>query len=450
MPSMPHSPPRRSPPPWLLVLLYALLGVAPLIIAAALHGRERDVQGELAVGAGLVALAMLLVQFISSGRFEGISGRAGIDRTLRFHQLGAYGLLLLAVLHPLLFMFSRDPADWLRLPRQFFMLASSSHLLSGTIALVLLIALVPAAIYRTRLALRYEAWRGLHVLLAVGAGVAGLHHALSVGGYSGETALKVFWVLLAAAAMGSLAYGYLVKPVLLSRSAWRVKSNESAGDGIRRLVLEPGGRGLDYQAGQFVWVNFGHRPFPIGDHPYSLASSPLDGRDLSLLIKARGDFSSAAGSIPVGAVAYVDGPHGDFVLAGREAASVALFAGGIGIAPILGILRDMQLSGDSRPVSLVYGARNAERLAGREAINEAAGVLDLSVDYVLENPPPHWQGSVGGISPEVVARAIKGRDPRHCICMLCGPTAMMLATERVLLDAGVPARNIVYERFDYD
>ena len=132
------------------------------------------------------------------------------------------------------------------------------------------------------------------------------------------------------------------------------------------------------------------------------------------------------------------------------AASVALFAGGIGIAPILGILRDMQLSGDKRPVSLVYGARNAERLAGREAISEAAGVLNLRVDYVLEMPPPQWQGSVGGITPEVVQRALSGRDPRHCICMLCGPTAMMLAIERVLLDAGVPARNIVYERFDYD
>jgi len=443
---------RRSPPPWLLVLLYALIAIAPLFIAALVRGRERDVQGELAVGAGLVALAMLLVQFISSGRFEGISGRAGIDSTLRFHQLGAYGLLLLAVLHPLLFMLSPDPAQWLQLPRQFFMMASSPHLFSGTIALVMLIALVPAAIYRTRLPLRYEAWRGLHVLLAVGAGVTGLHHALSVGGYSRDTALMVFWVLLAAAAMGSLAYGYLVKPVLLSRAAWRVKANEAAGEGIRRLVLERGGKGLGYQAGQFVWVNFESRlfPFPIGDHPYSLASSPLEGGDLVLLIKARGDFSSAAGSIPVGAVVHVDGPHGDFVLAGREAASVALFAGGIGIAPILGILRDMQLSGDRRPVSLVYGARNQDRLVGRDAISEAASTLNLRVDYVLENPPPQWQGSVGGITPEVVERAISSRDPRQCLCMLCGPTGMMLAIERILLHAGVPACNIVYEQFDYD
>jgi ferredoxin-NADP reductase len=146
----------------------------------------------------------------------------------------------------------------------------------------------------------------------------------------------------------------------------------------------------------------------------------------------------------------VDGPHGDFVLAGREAASVALFAGGIGIAPILGILRDMQLSGDRRPVSLVYGARNQERLVGRDAISEAASALSLRVDYVLEMPPPHWQGSVGGITAEVVRQAIIGRDPRHCICLLCGPTGMMLAIERVLLEAGVPARNIVYEQFDYD
>jgi ferredoxin-NADP reductase len=167
------------------------------------------------------------------------------------------------------------------------------------------------------------------------------------------------------------------------------------------------------------------------------------------MIKNRGDFSGAAGDIAPRTPAYVDGPHGNFMLEGRPCRSIALFAGGIGIAPLLGILRDLQLRGDRRPVRLVYGTRNAGRLVGMDVIDAARQGLDLRVDCVLEEPPPGWTGEVGAISPAVVARAIAGLEPGRCLCLLCGPAPMMLAVERVLLGLGVPGGNIVFERFDY-
>jgi len=50
---------------------------------------------------GLCAAALLYLQFLSSGRYERLSGRIGIDRTMGFHRVAAGTLLLFAILHPL-------------------------------------------------------------------------------------------------------------------------------------------------------------------------------------------------------------------------------------------------------------------------------------------------------------------------------------------------------------
>lgn len=449
-----HPRPPAAPAPWLLAFIYVLVAMAPLALGAAIGSRERSVAGELAVGLGLVALAMLLMQFISSGRYERVSGRAGMDRTLRFHQLTAYGLLLFSLLHPLLFVFPAELADWAalrELPERLGFMLAAPHLRSGVVALLLLILLVPLGVLRSRLPVPYEIWRSLHVLLAVGAATGVLHHAMMVGGYSQSPLLAGFWIVLGVSAMGSLAYAWLVRPLLLARAPYRVVANKRLGPEVCELQLAPvRAHTIHYRAGQFVWVSFGRWAVTVRDHPYSLASSPLEGDVLKLMIKARGDFSAKAGDIPVGTLAHVDGPHGSFVLTGRAAGTVALFAGGIGIAPILGVLRDLQLSGDQRPVRLVYGARNASRLVGRDVIEAAGTSLDLRVEYLLEEADAGWQGGRGGLSAEVFARTLAGWDAGHCLCMLCGPTGMMLAGERELLALGVPAANIVYERFEYD
>jgi len=444
----------RPAGPWQVLALYVFLVAAPLLIAAFSVARERGFAAELAVGTGLVALAMLLLQFISSGRHERVSGGIGIDRTLRFHQLSAWVLIALVLLHPLLLVLPSSMNDLRNEPGQILvrlaMMAEAPFLRSGVLALVLLIVLVALAALRTRIRLRYEIWRATHLVLALVVAAASLHHALAAGQYSSGGLLKVWWVLMAVCALAAAAYAHILKPVLLARAAWRVKSNQADGEGIRELVIEPvNGKGLKYAAGQFIWVDFGRRPTPLGDHPYSLASSPREGPDLRLLIKARGDFSGAAASIAPGTPAYVDGPHGDFFIEGRDVDAIALIAGGIGIAPIAGILRDLAHAGDRRKIALLYGARNLERMAGREAIAAVERSLDLQTEFVLDEPPPDWQGGSGAISPEAVLRTLRGHDPRRCLCLLCGPTGMMLATEQILLRAGVPAINIVYERFDY-
>jgi ferredoxin-NADP reductase len=145
----------------------------------------------------------------------------------------------------------------------------------------------------------------------------------------------------------------------------------------------------------------------------------------------------------------LDAPHGHFGLHAGRGDSVYLIAGGIGISPVMGVLRHLHTTRDRRPISLLYGARNREQLVYADEISAIAAEIDLKTRLVLDEPPPGWSGGVGPITEEWVRAGLPGA-PQSCLCLICGPTPLMLAAERYLLVAGVPSRQIVYERFEYD
>jgi predicted ferric reductase len=433
-----------------LIAAYAILALLPVAIGTLEGTSGGGLVRELAAATGLVALAMLLLQFVSSGRYEWLSGRAGIDHTMRFHQLAARVLTVLVLLHPLLLLAPADAAGWREMPGRAARLFSAPHLLSGVVAWVLLLVLVVLAVLRARLGLHYEWWRASHSLAGLLAALGGAHHALSTGFYSGAPWMARYWWALLALALALWGYLWLVKPFVLMRGAHRVVSNEEVGHGIREVLLEPvAGRPLGYDAGQFAWVLLGQPPLTVLDHPFSISSAPESAPQVRLLIKARGDFTGALGGLAPGARAYLDAPHGHFSLRGRSGTSLALIAGGIGIAPVIGLLRHLHARRDPRPVGALYGARNPRQLVHAGEIRRMSGTLDLQARFFVDEPGPGWDGGVGDLTREAVRGAVRG-EPSSCLAFLCGPTPMMLACAEHLRACGVPRAQIVFERFEYD
>jgi predicted ferric reductase len=227
------------------------------------------------------------------------------------------------------------------------------------------------------------------------------------------------------------------------------------GRGIHELTLEPARlgpekvvRAINFVAGQFAWVNF-RGAIPVLDNPFSISSSPDELPRVRLLIKSRGDISARVGELEPGATVYLDAPHGNFTLEGREGDALYLIAGGIGIAPIISILRDLAHKRDKRPISLVFGARNPQQLTYADEITALGNTLNLKVFFSVDEPPSDWTGGVGELDAATLERNLPAAA-QHCLCLICGPTPMLLAVERHLRQLGVPRKNIVYERFEYD
>ncbi len=432
--------------PLILIVGYLVVVTLPLAISWWVGGPPRQFQQELASGMGILAFSMVLMEFILSGRFKAISNGVGLDVTMRLHQIMARTALVFALLHPFLYQGTPsggqrpwDPTRALTITTDF------SALSSGIAAYLLLPSLVVLAIGRTQLGFKYETWRLLHGVGALLIAMLLWHHTVNAGRYGSQPVMSWVWLAMTGLAIGSLLSVYLLVPLLQKARPWRVTSVARLTPRQWEVTVKPDGhRGLDYKAGQFVWLNVGNSPFSLKENPFSICSAPAAGPELSFMIKELGDFTRTIGQIRTGTVAYLDGAYGNLSLDGRTEPGVALIAGGVGLAPLLGILRQMRLTGDSREVKVIYGNRIIDQIAYREELDAE------NAFYVLQEPPETWHGETGFIDSALIDRVFTEKEFSEWVFVMCGPAIMMDTVEDHLIERGTPSQRILSERFSYD
>ena len=133
-------------------------------------------------------------------------------------------------------------------------------------------------------------------------------------------------------------------------------------------------------------------------------------------------------SVLVGHTVDVRGPRNHFAL--REATGYTFFAGGIGITPILPMVREVSRSG--RPWKLVYGGRTRASMAFLDELAEIGGG---TVDIVP-------QDECGLPDVAAVLSDVDLDAPLYC----CGPEAMLVAVEETARKLG-RAGSVHMERF---
>ena len=427
-------------------LLYLGLVTAPVFLVADAAVISGLFWVEYSVALGFASLGMLGMQFLLTARFRRAAAPFGTDILYYFHRYLGYLVLVVLGLHAGILV-AADPALLAGLVPPDL----SRPLVVGTVAFVAAAVLVASSVARQELGIPYERWRVGHAILAVVAVGGGLLHALDYGAHIAGPWTRAFWLVYGMAGVALLAYVRVVKPWRAKTRPWEVvERREEAGD-VVTLTLEPRGHdGLDFRAGQFAWLTLDDSPFAMAEHPFSFASAPGDLPRVEFAIQPIGDFTRRAVQAEPGTVAYLEGPHGIFTVEDHPAPAYALLAGGIGIAPIMSIIRDRANRGDDRPFLLLYGTRTAEDAVFRRELLDLAddGSLDLRYVHLVEEPPPDWEGEVGRIDAEVLERHLPDeRDrPRY---LMCGPEAMQSSLEEALQEAGVPSSRIHTEVFHW-
>jgi predicted ferric reductase len=436
-------------PATLLIAAYVGLVGLPLALGWALVGPARAWPDEVSSALALAGFAALLLEFLLSGRFRAVSGGIGIDRTMRWHQVLARVLTVALLLHPFLYT-TPTGAQFLRpedATRAGVLGLDAHALVTGALAWLMLGVLTVTAIGRDALSWRYESWRLMHGLGAALVALLGLLHTLRAGRYSAHPILAGYWGVLFALAALSLLAVYIARPLRLARRPWRIAAVTPAAERCWQVVLNPVGHpGLRFRAGQFAWIRLDRSPFSMREHPFSIASAPGGDGRLSFLIKEAGDFTSTIGTLRPGARAFVEGPHGTLTVDGRSEPGLCLLGGGVGVAPLLSILRARRAAGDARPALLVY----ANRHQGQILAGEELPALGAEVVHVLQDPPPGWTGEAGMVSRDFVTRRCAAAAREGWLFVLCGPPPMMREVRAGLAALGVPARRILEERFVYD
>lgn len=428
---------------WLGV--YLTLVLAPLFIL--LIGPTPPGLGfwwDLSMALGFAGLAMMGVQFVLTARFRHATAPFGIDVIYYFHRYVGIVLLLVVIAHPVL-VIAKEPA-FLMFLNPF---AAPWHMTAGVLSMLALIAVVAASVWRKTFRIPYEAWRVTHTAFAVASIILALVHIEGVQYYVESPWKRIVWRVFALSWIAVVCYVRVLRPWQLIRRPYRVTDVVQERGDAWRLAVEPRGHaGFSFQPGQFGWLTLGGTPFLMKEHPFSFSSSPaLAGGRVEFTIKELGDFTRTIGSVRRDSVAFVDGPYGAFTINRHPAPGYVFIAGGIGIAPIMSMLRSLADQGDRRPLLLFYAYRRWERMTFREAIEDLRPQLNLTVVWVLEEPPDWWEGERGWITREMLDRHLpEDRLRRHFF--VCGPEAMTQAIEKHLRDLGVPMSHVHSELFE--
>jgi predicted ferric reductase len=427
--------------------LYFALAVAPLMLAL-LGDRPpgRDLVTEVSVGLGFVGLSLMGLQFLLVGRFKVVAGVFGDDAVTLFHRRMGYVALAMILAHPTLLVFTDTPMGRLLNP-----VTAPWRARFAVAATLCLIALIATSVWRKRLGIRYEVWQVLHGVLSIAVVVLALAHIQLVGYYVNEPWKQAVWTLSTAAFVGVLGWVRIVRPIIRLRRPWEVVEVRPERGNAWTVELRPVGHdGIRFEPGQFGWLIVGRGPFAVTQHPFSFSSSAeVDDGSVAMTIKAVGDFTSTISDVEVGTKAWVDGPHGVFSPDRNEGPGFVLIGGGVGITPLMSILRTMAARDDRRPVLLIAGNPSLEDVTFLEEIEALTERLDLRVVHVLARPDPDWAGERGFVDVEVLRRHLPPRAERQQYFM-CGPPPMLDALEEALGDdLGVPTDHIHTERFDF-
>ncbi|SCW67885.1 MULTISPECIES: pyridoxamine 5'-phosphate oxidase family protein [unclassified Pseudomonas] len=245
------------------------------------------------------------------------------------------------------------------------------------------------------------------------------------------------------------------------RSRWRALRVARVVDeshNIRSFYLQASdGLGLPrFEAGQHLPVRIqleGHKAPSI--RTYSVSSAPSDDF-LRISVKRDGSVSSHLHE-QVRALHEIEAraPQGHFTVQATERRPLVLLAAGVGITPLLSMLREVVYQGQRisrmRPVWLVQSARSVADLAFREEIDELAARAGDKLQIVRMVSQPPTEATVGegyDLAGRIDVELLKKLLPLNDYDFyLCGPGSFTQALYDGLRKLRIPDDRIHAETF---
>lgn len=239
----------------------------------------------------------------------------------------------------------------------------------------------------------------------------------------------------------------------------RVTRIEQESHNIRSIYLEPAdGAGLPvFQAGQHLPLRF-NIAGDVHIRTYSLSSAPSDDF-FRISVKRDGLVSTHLHeAIRVGDVLEARAPQGHFTVAPNERRPLVLLAAGVGITPLLSMLREVVYQGlRTRRIRPVWFFQSSRTLADQPFRPELDRLLDGLGDEVrvlrlLSQPEADAREGedydlTGRIDADLLKTTLEVEDYDQVDFVLCGPGSFTQGLYDSLRDLDVPDSRIHAETF---
>lgn len=246
---------------------------------------------------------------------------------------------------------------------------------------------------------------------------------------------------------------------------FRVQKKIRESDNITSFYLIPsdGGPLPAYKPGQYITVRVPYGNNSTTMRNYSLSDIP--GQDyLRISVKRetgpkadtpRGYVSNMLhDQVDVGYEIELAPPSGEFFLdtSEKHRRPLVLLAAGVGITPIITMLKSSLAHAPEREVVLVHGCLHEGVQAFRDTIDAlTARHSNLKIHYRYSDPAPAGAAragashvSTGFVDADLIEALIPGRDADY---YFCGPKPFMVNIYHQLLAWGIPASQVHFEFF---
>jgi predicted ferric reductase len=393
---------------------------------------------------GMAAGLLILLQLPLAGRLKILDRIFSLPGLIRLHRWHAWALVLMAVAHPLCvllaeggWMISLEMRYW---PEWV-----------GVGLLALLLMQFATTQWRQSLKIAFPHWLLGHRIAGLLIAVLLIVHVLYVSETFTDNPPPRLAVLAAAGVFALFWLWAHSSWLRARRHPYTVSRVETIGRDCTCVeVIPEKGAAMAYLPGQFAFVSFAVRGLSREPHPFTLASTPSRPGTIQFAIRHCGDWTRQVDALAMGDRAWLQGPFGRFshLLHAAPKQELIMIAGGIGITPMLSMLRFMADQGDSRPITLIWSNRTREHLVFTEAFEQLSEKLTG-----LHRVPIFTRRMESGKPSDRLNRkmleTLLSACSRRAAVFLCGPPAMMTALVTDLNAIGFPAHSIITETFGF-
>jgi len=184
-----------------------------------------------------------------------------------------------------------------------------------------------------------------------------------------------------------------------------------------------------YKPGQFVEIGV----FGFGEAPISITSSPFVKNCFELCIKNMGNVTNKLYQMKKNDNVYIRGPYGNgFPFDEVKNKDVLFVAGGIGLAPLRGLINEMLAHRNSfGKIQVLYGARTPEDMIFTDELKGWGE--KIKVLTIVDKGDFRWKGNVGVVG--TLLTNIKD-ETKNTVAFVCGPPIMIKFVIKDLVKLG--------------
>ncbi|MBT8366435.1 MAG: ferric reductase-like transmembrane domain-containing protein [Deltaproteobacteria bacterium] len=390
---------------------------------------------------GLVAGCLLLVQVILAARLKFLDQVWGLDRLFKFHRINGIITAALVIIHPLVIFIADDrisiPLQWRYWPE-----------FVGLFLMLLIVIMVVTSCWRIGLGLAFHRWWPIHRTAAIIAVVAFGVHVLSVND-TFEQRLPQVLAIVALILCGLIFLWIRTRIIRNRRKPLRVAAVEAAAADAVCLKLVADDPHLPaHLPGQFGFFSLSSEAVASEEHPFTIASSPTEADGLEIIVRTSGDWTAQLKHLQPQDRVLMDGPYGLFShLRAGEQKEIIMIAGGIGITPMLSMLRYMADHNEPRSITLIWSNQSPEHIVLPYVFEKLAARLNrLRVVHVMTRTA-EYTGEQGRLDRPALKRLLSDCS-RTAAVFVCGSDQMMKAVRSWLVSLGFERRMVFMEHFN--